>query len=85
MDDPHAEVEVKPQLKHRGSVAKEEDQNLPTSCASFRLNPHDQRGRLCVYKIYKKILRAPTNENTLVLIAMNIGGKDTQEQDQIRI
>ena len=25
MDDPHAEVEIKPQLKHRGSVAKEED------------------------------------------------------------
>ena len=30
--DPHAEVELKPQLKPRGSVAKEEDQNLPTSC-----------------------------------------------------
>ena len=25
MDDPHAEVETKPQLKPRGSVAKEED------------------------------------------------------------
>ena len=25
MDDPHAEVEVKPQLKPKGSVAKEED------------------------------------------------------------
>ena len=25
MDDPHAEVEIKPQLKPRGSVAKEED------------------------------------------------------------
>ena len=25
MDDPHAEVEIKPQLKLRGSVAKEED------------------------------------------------------------
>ena len=24
-DDTHAEVEIKPQLKHRGSVAKEED------------------------------------------------------------
>ena len=85
MDNPLAELDVKPQLKHRSSVAKEEDPSLPTSCASFRLNPHDQRGRLCVYKIYKKILRAPTNENALVLIAMNIGGKDTQEQDQIRI
>ena len=25
MDDPHAEVEIKPQLKPRGNVAKEED------------------------------------------------------------
>ena len=25
MDDPHAEVEIKPQLKPRGSVAKEKD------------------------------------------------------------
>ena len=25
MDDPHVEVEIKPQLKYRGSVAKEED------------------------------------------------------------
>ena len=25
MDDPHAEVEIKPQLKPRGSEAKEED------------------------------------------------------------
>ena len=25
MDDPHAEMEIKPQLKPRGNVAKEED------------------------------------------------------------
>ena len=25
VDDPHAEVAIKPQLKHKGSVAKEED------------------------------------------------------------
>ena len=29
VDDPHAEVEVKPQLKPRGSVAKEEDPKPP--------------------------------------------------------
>ena len=29
-------------------------------------------------------MRAPTKENTLVLIAMDIGGKNTQEEDQIR-
>ena len=79
MDDPHAEVEIKPQLKPRGGVAKEKTQNLPTSCTSCRLNPHDQLGRLCVYGIYKRPLRAPTKENTLVVIAVDIGGKNTQE------
>ena len=48
VDDPHAEVEMNPQLKPRGSVAKEETQNLPTSYTSCRLNPHHQLRRLCV-------------------------------------
>ena len=30
-------------------------------------------------------LRAPTKENALALIAVDIGDKNTQEQDQIRI
>ena len=34
---------------------------------------------------YKRSLRAPTKGNALVLIAVNIGDKNTQEQDQIRI
>ena len=59
-------------------------QNLPTSYTSWRLNPHGQRGRLCVCGIYKRLLRAPTKENALVLIAVDIEGKNTQEQDQIR-
>jgi len=74
VDDPHAEVKIKPQLKPRGSVTKEEDSKHPTSCASFRLNPQDQLGRLCVCRIYKRSVRAPTKENTLVLIAVDIGG-----------
>ena len=72
--DPHAEVEIKPQLKSRGSMAKEED---PKPCTSCRLNPHDQLGRLCVYEIYERPVRAPTKENALVLIAVDIGGKNT--------
>ena len=59
--------------------------NLPTNCTSCRLNPHDQLGRVCVYGIYRRTLRAPTKENAVVLIAVDIGGKNTQEQDQIRI
>ena len=33
VDDPHAEVEIKPQLKPRGSVAKEEDPKPPHQLA----------------------------------------------------
>ena len=64
---------------------RKKTQNLPTSCTSCRLNPQDQLGRLCVYGIYKRTLRAPSKENVLVLIAVHIGGKDTPQKDQIRI
>ena len=79
MDNPHIEVEIKPQLKPRGSVAKEEDSNPSHQLYRCRLNPHDQLGRLCVYGIYKRSLRTPTKEKTLVQIAVDIGGKNTQE------
>ena len=46
VDDPHAEVEVIPQLKPRGSMAKEEDPKPFHQLYSYRLNPHDQLGRL---------------------------------------
>ena len=39
----------------------------------------------CVYGIYKRPLRAPTRESGLALIAVDVGGKNIQEQDQIRI
>ena len=60
-------------------------QNLPSSCTGCRLSPHDQLGRLCVSGMYKRPLSAPTKENALALIAVDIGGKNTQEKDQIRI
>ena len=78
VDDPHAEVEIKPQLKPGAVWLRKKTQNLPTSCTSFRLNPHNQLGRLYVYGTYKMTLRAPTKENALVLIAVDIGGKNTQ-------
>ena len=79
MDDPYPEVEIKPQLKPKGSVTKEEDPKRPTNCTSCRLNPYHQLGRLCVHGKYKKTLRASTKENALVLIAVEIGGKNTQD------
>ena len=83
MDGPHAEVEIKPQLKPRGSVTKEEDQNLPTRCTSCRLNPHDQLGRFCVFGIYKRALRAPTEESTLVLTAVDIEARTHRSRTRL--
>ena len=79
VDDPRAEVEIKPQLKPRGSVAKEEDPKPSHQQYRLRLNPQDQRGRPCVCGMYERTVRAPTKENALALIAVDIGGKDTQE------
>ena len=45
----------------------------------------NQLDRLCVYGIYKRSLRAPAKEKALVLIAVDTGGKNTEEQDQMRI
>ena len=78
MDDPHAEVEIKSQLKPRGQCGvRKKTQNLATSCTNCRSNQQDQLGRLCVYGIHKRTLRAPTKEKALVLIAVNVGGKNT--------
>ena len=80
MDDQHVEVEIKPQLNHRGSVAKEEDSKPSYQLTSCRLNLRDQLSRLCVYRIYKGPLRAPTKENTLALIAVDTRGKNTHQE-----
>ena len=72
-------------MKPRGSVTKEEDPTPSHQHTSCRLSSHDQLGRLCVYGTHKRPLRAPTEENALVLTAVGIGGRNTEEQDQIRI
>ena len=64
---------------------RKKTQKFPTSCASFNLSPHDQVGRLCVYGIYKRTSKALTKQSTIVLTAVDVGGKNTQEQDKIRI
>ena len=54
-----------------------EDSKPSHQLYSSRLNPQDQLGRLCVYGRYKRPQRAPARENALVLIAVDIGGKNT--------
>jgi len=48
VDDPHAEVEIKPQLKPRCTVAKKEDPKPSHQLYKLQINPHDQLGRFCV-------------------------------------
>ena len=79
MDNPHAEVEIKPQLKPRGSVTKEEDPKPSHQLYTLQIKSTDQLGRLCVYGIHKSTFRVPTKENALVLTAVDIRGNNTQE------
>ena len=51
VDDPHAEVEIKLQLKSRGSVVKEEDPKPSYQLYKLQLNPYDQLGTLCLWNI----------------------------------
>ena len=78
-------MEIKLQLKPRDSVAKEDDPKPSHQLYKLHIKSTWSTSRLCAYGIYKRTLRAPTKENTLVLIAVYIGGKNTQQYDQIRV
>ena len=56
MDDPRAEVEIKPQLKPRGSVAKEEDPKPSYQLYKLQFKPtQPARQTLCLWNIQKDI------------------------------
>ena len=84
MDGPQAEVEIKPQLKPRGSAIKEEDPKPSHQLNKLQIKS-TQSTRLWFYGIYKRPLGAPMKENTLILIPVDFGGKNTLEQNQIRL
>ena len=78
MDSPHAEVEIKPQLKPRGNAVKEEDPKPSHQLYKLQIES-TQSSRQTGYAIYKRTLRAPMKKIALVLIAVDIGGKNIQE------
>ena len=52
MDDPQAEVEIKPQLKPRGSVAKEEDPKPSHLLYKLQIKSTQSTSRpLCLWNI----------------------------------
>ena len=78
-------MEIKPQLKPRGSVAEEEDPKPSQQLYKLPMKSTRSTRRLCVCGIYERPLRVPAEENALALMTVGIGGKNTQEQDQVRI
>lgn len=44
--------------------------NFRNSYTSFRINPHAQLGKLCVYGMYKRAVSVPTEENALEAVDM---------------
>jgi len=74
----HTKVEIKTQLKPRGSVAKEEDPK--PSYQLYKLQVKSTWStRQSVYGICKRTMRIPTKENSLALAAVDIGGKNMQK------
>ena len=59
-------------------MAKEEDPKPSHQLYKLQIK-FTQSTRQTLSMEYIKTLRAPTKENTLVLIAVDIGGKNTQE------
>ena len=78
-------MEIKTQSKPRGRVANEQDLKPSDQLCKLDSKSTWSIFRLCVYRIYERILKAPTAENALILTAMDTGNKNTQEQDQVRV
>ena len=77
VDNPHAEVEIKTQLKPKSSVAKEEDPKPSHQLYKLQIkSTRSTRQILSFYGIYKRSLRVPTKENVIVLIPVDTGGPD---------
>ena len=65
MDDPHAEVEIKPQLKPRGSVAKEEDPKPLHQLYKLQIkSTQSTKQTLCLWNILKAIESAHKRKST---------------------
>ena len=75
VNDPHAEMEIKP----RGRVVKEEDPKPPHQLYKLQVkSTRSTRQTLCLWNIYKGV-ESSHKENALARIAVDIGGKNTQE------
>ena len=81
MDDPHAEVEIEPQVKPRAVWPREETQAFP-SAYKLQCKPTRSPGGLCPRSMWKAAER-PTG-GPPALTAAGAGGRNIREQDQVR-
>jgi len=79
VDNPHTEVEIKPQLKPRGCVAKDKDPKPSQQLYKLQIKSTGSTRQTLCYGIYQRPLRAPTKEKALAMTAMDVGSKNTQE------
>ena len=80
MDSLHAEMEIKPQLKPRGTVTKEEDPKPSHQLYKLQIkSTKSPKQTVSMEYIKGPTKETPTKENTLVLTAADIGGKNTLE------
>ena len=80
-------MEIKPQLKPRGSVGKEEDPKPSNQVYKLQIKSTlSNRKTVSIDSSYKKKKQTTiTKEKALVLIHVDIGGKNTQKWNQIRL
>ena len=60
-------------------MAKEEDPKPSHQLYKLQIKSTQSTRQTVSMEYIKRTLRVPTKENTLVLIAVDIGGKNTQE------
>ena len=84
MDNPYVEVEITPQVKPRGSVAKEEDPKPSHQLYKLQITS-TQSTRQTLSMEYIKVIESSHKRKCTRSEAVDIGSKNTQEQDQITI
>ena len=72
---------MKPQFKPRGSVAKEEEPKPSHQLYKQQVKPTGSAGQIC--GMCKRSLRAPMEENTLVLTAVDMEARTHRSRTRL--